>query len=550
MSEPMHGERDRRIQAETSLQSSEELFRLLVGSVRDYSIFLIDREGRIATWNLGAKRIKGYEADEIIGKPYSHFFTDQDRKDGKPQRLLKEAEDNGSIHDEGWRLRKDGTTFWVSATITVLHDGDGKVRGFAKITHDDTKRHFADESLRQSEERFRLAISALREHAFYMLNPEGIVESWNAGAERHKGYASQEIIGKHFSVFFTEDDRVSGKPDRELDVAARTGSFEEEGWRVRKDGSRFWASIVITALFDRSQALRGFVKVTRDETIKHQAGIRLQQALDRARAAESRLSGHAELLEKQVEERTRQLTLQTKALHAKNCELEQFAFAASHDLKEPLRISSTYLDLIRLRWAGNLDEKAKGYIDHVIGSNRRMAALVDALLVYATSGSGFEISDVLPLREVVEAALANIAQATAECGALIEIGTLPTVRVNRVQLTRVFQNLLLNSIKYRSADPPRIHITAELLEHDWIVSVADNGIGISREEHENIFKMFHRLHAEGSCPGVGIGLATCKKIVEQHNGRIWTESQVGQGSIFRITLPSFGIPQDRSAAGE
>jgi PAS domain S-box-containing protein len=516
----------------------EDIFHLLVRSVRDYSILVIDATGRIATWNEGARRIKGYEPAEIIGLPYALFFTPEDQLAGKPGLLLAEAARAGAVTDEGWRVRKDGSRFWASATLTALHDEQsGTLRGYAKITHDETAKHLAADALRRSEERFRLSVDALREQAFYMLSPEGLVESWNPGAERIKQYLAHEIIGRSFAVFFSAEDQASGKPRRELEVAASTGSFEEEGWRIRKDGSRFWASVIVTAVHDHEGRLRGFTKVTRDESVRHEADAALQKALERAHLAEAQLRKHAEELEQRVAERTRLLTWRTEALKRSNAELEQFAYIASHDLKEPLRMITSYLDLMRLRCGIASDARMGSYLSKVDAAARRMSELVEAVLEYSHNDQQEDALDLVPARESADAAIANLQQAISDSGARIVIGNLPEVRANRPHLTRVFQNLISNAIKFRSERPIEVRIDARADGAEWIISIADNGIGIDPAFHGKLFKIFQRLHSRDEYAGSGIGLASCKKIIEHGGGRIWVDSTPGAGSTFRFALP-------------
>ncbi len=243
-----------------------DLNRLLVESIQDYAIIRLDTAGHILSWNAGAQRVKGYRADEIIGRHFSVFFTPEDIAAAKPARELEIAATFGRLEDEGWRVRKDGTRFWADVTVTALRTPDGRLAGFAKITRDATDRRAAEEALRISEERFRLLVQNVKDYAIFMLDPEGHVTTWNEGAQRIKGYRAGEIIGKHFSTFYTPQDVASGHPQEELEIAAREGSYEEEGWRVRKDGTLFWANVVITAIRNSHGTLIGFAKVTRDLT--------------------------------------------------------------------------------------------------------------------------------------------------------------------------------------------------------------------------------------------------------------------------------------------
>ncbi|HYP98916.1 MAG TPA: PAS domain S-box protein [Polyangiaceae bacterium] len=240
--------------------------RLLVESVVDYAIFMLDVDGYVTTWNLGATRIKGYRAEEIIGQHFSKFFASEDIDTGKPERELTLAAEQGRFEDEGWRVRKDGSRFWANVVITALHDESGKLRGFGKLTRDLTLRKAAEEQLRQAEQRFHHLVDAITDYAVFILDATGHIATWNPGAERVKGYSASEIVGQHFSVFYTTDDRSDGKPERILEIVRRDGRFEDESWRVRKDGSLFWANVVITALRDDHGQLMGFAKVTRDLT--------------------------------------------------------------------------------------------------------------------------------------------------------------------------------------------------------------------------------------------------------------------------------------------
>ena len=257
--------------AESGFHQSEERFAQLVAGVRDYAVFLLDSQGNVATWNAGAERIKGYRAEEIIGQHFSRFYTSDAVSSGWPAHELDVTSQTGRFEDEGWRVRKDGSRFWANVVITAIHSPAGEVRGFLKITRDLTDRKQAEEKLRLSEERFRLIVDGIQDYAIFMLDPRGHVATWNAGAARLKGYTADEIIGQHFSRFYPRDAVERGWPDYELQCAAAEGRFEDEGLRVRKDGSLFWANVVITALRDESSVLRGFAKVTRDLTDRHEA---------------------------------------------------------------------------------------------------------------------------------------------------------------------------------------------------------------------------------------------------------------------------------------
>ena len=262
---------------------AEVSFRLLVESVKDYAIFMLDPEGRVLTWNRGAEAIKGYRAGEIIGKHFSRFYPPEDVEARKPERALVAATSEGRIEDEGWRVRKDGSRFWADVVITAVRDAHGRLRGFVKVTRDLTERRRIEEKLRRSEERSRQLVDSVKDYAILLLDTEGRVLSWNRGAQRIKGYRAEEILGEHFSRFFTPEDVAAGVPAHHLQMAASEGQYEDEGWRVRKDGSRFWANAVLTAVRDERGTLTGFAKVTRDLTDRRVAEDALRAAEEYAR---------------------------------------------------------------------------------------------------------------------------------------------------------------------------------------------------------------------------------------------------------------------------
>ncbi|MDB5366951.1 MAG: hypothetical protein JWM77_2878, partial [Rhodospirillales bacterium] len=265
-------------EAERALLETERRFRLLVEGVVDYAIYMLDVNGMIINWNRGAERIKGYRSDEIVGRHFSVAYAQEDRNAGLPAKALTAALKEGRFEAEGWRVRKDGTRFWASVLIDPIYDDDGRHIGFAKITRDVTARREAEEKLKQSERQFRLLVGGVLDYALFMIDPNGIVTSWNAGAQRIKGYAAEEIIGQHISRFYTDADRSAGVAVHALRTATEAGRYEAEGWRVRKDGKLFWASVVIDAIHDENGVLIGFAKITRDVTERRNAQLALQKA--------------------------------------------------------------------------------------------------------------------------------------------------------------------------------------------------------------------------------------------------------------------------------
>ena len=258
--------------------AAHDRFQLLVQSVVDYAIYMLDPNGFVTSWNAGAERIKGFQTEEIVGKHFSTFYTEDDREAGLPQKVLATARKEGKYEGEGWRVRKDGTRFWASVVVDRINDSSGKLIGFAKITRDMTERRAAEQALLQAERTFRILVQGVTDYAIFMLDPEGRVANWNAGAQRTKGYAPEEIIGEHFSRFYTPEDFEARVPHKALETARETGRYESEGWRVRKDGTRFWASVVIDAIRDEEGKLIGFAKITRDMTEKREAQLRLEES--------------------------------------------------------------------------------------------------------------------------------------------------------------------------------------------------------------------------------------------------------------------------------
>ena len=297
----------------TRVPESGEQFRQIVEAVLDYAIFMLDKTGRVITWNAGAERIKGYKASEIIGKHFSVFYPEADLKSRKPDRELEVAAREGRFEDEGWRLRQDGTRFWANVVITAIRDEEGELLGYGKVTRDFTERREHEERLRESEERFRRLVENVPDYAIYMIDPDGKITTWNAGAERIKGYKASEIVGQHFSMFFTEEDARAGKPQQILETAAREGRSEQEGLRRRKDGTLFWVNGLVTALRDKSGKLVGFSKITRDitERMQQQEALKKEiaekeKARDQLRKSEDSLRRlSVNLLRTQDEERKR-----------------------------------------------------------------------------------------------------------------------------------------------------------------------------------------------------------------------------------------------------
>lgn len=504
---------------ELELRHSEERYRLMVASVRDYAIFMLDSTGHILTWNEGARRAKGYLPDEIIGKHFSIFYTAEDLATNKPERELKIATETGKYEEEGWRIRKDGSLFWANVVITALFNEQNNLVGFSKVTRDLTERQQNQEMLRRSEEQYRSLVEQVTDYGIFMLDEKGQIISWNEGARKINGYTAEEIIGKYFSIFYPEEDLLNGKPSYELKVAREKGKYEEEGWRIRKDGSRFWANVVITAIYNREGLLIGYSKVTRDLTERKEAEKALRDSHDSYRMLANELRAtNAEL---------------TYA----NQELEQFTSIVSHDLQEPIRTIKSFLQLIEMKLNEAPAADVKTYIGKAILAANRMRELIRNLLHYSQLSKGDLVEQEVSVHEIINEAIQNVRTSIDASGAQIVVqNEVDTLRGDRVQLVQLIQNLLSNAVKFTSSAEPVVEIRCWRDAGQINFAVSDNGIGIAETDLGKVFEIFRRLHTKKNYSGTGIGLAICKKIVERHSGRIWPESEPGKGTTFYFTL--------------
>jgi PAS domain S-box-containing protein len=482
-----------------------KLFTLLVDSITDYAIFMLDPDGHVMTWNAGAQRFKRYKAGEIIGKHFSTFYTEPDLATRKPWMELEVASKVGRFEDEGWRVRKDGTRFWANVVITAIRDEDGTLLGFGKVTRDLTER-------REAELRYRLLVEAVTDYAIFSLDPDGNVTSWNTGAQRIKGYTANEIIGEHFSRFYRPEDRARNLPATVLRTAIEQGHYEGEGWRVRKDGTHFWSSVVVTPLYDEEGNLRGFSKVTRDFSDRKRLMDAIQQ--------------HATELEAEIKEHERT-----------NAELEAFSYSVSHDLRAPLRAIEGFSAALREDFGSSLPAGALEYLDEINSAALRMSRLVHDLLSYSRL-SRAEISLVpVNIKDAAQRAIAELGP--SEGTVTVEVDPKLHVFAHQPTLVQCFANLVANGLKFhRPGLLPKVCIAAEQLSELVRISVEDNGIGIEPQYSDKVFKVFERLHGADEYPGTGIGLAIVKRGVERMNGQVNLASVPGQGSTFSITLPS------------
>jgi PAS domain S-box-containing protein len=489
-----------------AVNAGEVKFRKILESAPD-ALVIVNQHAEIVLMNAQTERLFGYQRQELLNQPIEILIPERFRSQHCTQRNKYVSNPQARAMGEGLDLfgrRKDGTEFPVEIMLSPLENTEGM--SVTAAIRDISVRKAAEEALRQSEERLGLVLSNVTDYAILMLDLDGLVVSWNEGAERIKGYRAEEIIGQHFSRFYVAEDIRDGKPALELAQATEKGRSEDEGWRIRKDGSRFYANAVITALYDKRGLLRGFGKITRDITERKKYEVHLAKT-----AVELRRS---------------------------NGLLEQFAYVASHDLQEPLRMVASYTQLLAKRYHGRLDPDADEFIAYAVDGCNRMQGLIRDLLAYAHSGVNGKPHREVSAEGALQGALANLRVAIEESGGVVNHDSLPAIVTDEMQLVQVLQNLVGNAIKYRSAAVPNVHISArQNADKEWIFSVRDNGLGIAPQYFERIFILFQRLHGRQEFDGTGIGLAICKKIVEQLGGRIWVESQLGKGSTFYFSLP-------------
>ncbi len=511
--------------SEDDLRQSEDRFRLLVESVRDYAIFMLDPHGVVLTWNAGAERFKGYRAEEIIGQHFSRFYPPEALERKLPAHELRVAAEVGAFEDEGWRVRKDGTLFWANVVITAIRNTQGELIGFAKVTRDLTQRRAHEEELRRSEERFRLLVEGVSEYAIFLLDPNGRVATWNVGAERIKGYSASEIIGQHFSIFYPAEVKESGWTEHELRVAAEKGSFVDTGWRVRKDGTAFWANVTITALRDDGGRLIGYAKLTRDMT-----------ETKRVEAMELSSQQRDEMLEA---ERSARIAAQ-RATRLK----DEFLATLSHELRTPLNAILGWTQIVLRGELPNGPEAHRRAMEIIDRNARAQVQLIDDLLDLSRIMTGKIRLDLqqVSFTSVVQAAVDSAMPAAdakdirlkTMLGASHDI-----ISADSARLQQVVWNLLTNAIKF-TPKGGQVHVIIQRVNSHVELSVSDTGIGIPESYLAHVFDRFSQRDSSitRTYGGLGLGLAICKQLVELHGGSIRAASEgEGRGASFFVHLP-------------
>lgn len=491
---------------------SERIFRLLVEGVIDYAIFMLDPTGIVANWNAGAERIHGYGAAEAVGIHYGRFFTPEDIAAGVPAARLDEARRHGRLEAEGWQVRKDGSRFFANIVLDAIYQG-GELIGFAQITRDITERRQTESALRASQESFRLLVSAVADYALYMLDPSGIITNWNLGGERIKGYTSAEIVGQHFSRFYTEADRAAGRPARALQIARDSGKYEEEGWRVRKDGSFFWASVVLRPIYGEDGTLLGFAKITRDITERREAQQKLE-AVQRQLAESQKLDA-----------------------------LGQLTGGIAHDFNNLLMVIAGNIPALAQAAQGNARaERAVRAMERVA---ERGAALTNQLLSFArrqrVNPKAVSVGEsIRAVAEVLQAGLGSAVNLQIE----IAPDAWP-VKADPSEFQTALVNLVVNArdampgggvVEIRAGNTRR---DDQGLRGDFVaITVADTGVGIAPDVMGRVFDPFFTTKQVGK--GTGLGLSQVHGFAHQAGGTVLLRSELGNGTAVTILLPRGG----------
>jgi len=612
----------------SKLKESEERFRLLIETVKDYAIFMINPDGYVTSWNKGAEHVKGYSSEEIIGKHISVFYTAEELERGEPEYNLQMAKEQGRFEGEGWRVRKDGSRFWADFILTPFYDDSKKIIGFVKVTRDETERKKTGEELMNSKKFLDSVIENIPNMLFIKDAKELRFVRFNKAGEELLGYSREELMGKNDYDFFTKEqadfftskDRMVINSGKLFDIPEESIKTKNKGTRILEtkkipildtDGSPLYllgisnditeqkkmqaalqaseekfnkafqlspAGIALTNLITKKyiDVNESFLKIigfekeeiightSQDtefmnlndhqqilEEIKTKGSVRNREVVFKKKSGEmGTLLVSAELININNEEHAltiiyditdrikaeTELKQKSEELVRSNLELEQFAYVASHDLQEPLRMVNSYVQLLAERYKDKLDEDANDFIGFAVDGSNRMRILIQSLLEYS------RVNRVKPFKkidvsEVVKDVLDSIRNTIEENNADIQIEKLPIIVGDAILIGQLFQNLIINAIKFKGIEPPKIIIAGEKVNNtEYLFSVKDNGIGIPKEYSEKIFVIFQRLHNKSEYPGTGIGLAICKKIVERHGGRIWVESELGKGSTFYFTI--------------
>jgi PAS domain S-box-containing protein len=509
--------------AELELKRSEERFRLLVEAVEDYAIFMLSTDGTVISWNAGAQRSNGYTADEIIGRHFRTFYRPEQQQARHPEHELELAIKDGHYEEEGWRVRKDGTEFWANVVITPVFDESGRHLGFAKVTRDITPRLLAEQALRESEQRFRLLLEAVHDYAIFMLDTGGHIASWNVGAQRNQGYTAEEILGQHFRVFYPPERQAERHPEHELEIALREGHYEEEGWRVRKDGSRFWANVVITTVYDAEGTHVGFAKVTRDITERRRLAEEREHAAEALAAANNELGAVNDRLRRVADDQS------------------EFLAVTAHELRTPVGVLGGSAEMLAKHWA-DLSEEERGEILHgMTTSARRLRRLLgDLLTASRLERRALQLHpDEVNVGEVIESTVATIRRTQPDVEILVDGAPDVEVRADRDRLAQSLDNLIGNALRH-GASPVQVSVrpAPAMVE----IRVSDFGPGVTAEMQPRLFERFATGDSRGG--GTGLGLFIVRELARAQGGDASYEpgSLEQPAGAFLISLPRVTDP--------
>jgi PAS domain S-box-containing protein len=508
-----------RRELEIDLRMSESRFREqaeLLDLTHD-AVIVRNLRDEITYWNHGAEELYGWRAEEILGK-----VTHELLRTVFPEELIEievETRERGSWEGELMHRRRDGSVVTVSSRWVLRRDAEGNPNGILESNRDISAKREAEESRRQSEERnhlneirFRLLIDAVKDYAIISLDANGLVTSWNSGAERMKGYAAEEMMGQHVSRLYRKEDIEHGQLDNELREAAAAGQVEREDWRVRKDGSQFWAEVATSALRDSGGELIGFVKIDRDITTRTAAT-------------------------KQIEALNLELTQRVDELRSVNRELESFSSSVSHDLRAPLRHVDGFARILKEEHSAKMTPEAIRYLDRILTAATHMGQLIDDLLNLAKIGRLELRRERSQIAWLVKQAIAELPAEAKERNIEWWVEPLPELNCDARLLKLIFANLLSNAVKFtRKQENAVIEVGSRVTDGQPTIFVRDNGVGFDMQYADKLFGVFQRLHRQEDFEGTGIGLATVQRIVRRHGGEIWAESKVNSGTTFFFTL--------------
>jgi PAS domain S-box-containing protein len=504
--------------------AESERFQLFMESVTDYALYMLSPEGFICSWNAGAQRFKGYTADEILGQHFSRFYTEEDQASDLPFRALQTAATEGKFESEGWRMRKDGSRFWASVVIDPIRDTKGKLIGFAKITRDITERKKVAEALHASEEQFRLLVESVTDYAIYMLSVDGTITNWNAGAVRITGFSQAEAVGSNFSRFYTEEDRAKGLPTVALETSGAEGRFEGEGWRIRKDGSRFWANVVIDPIKNGLGELIGYAKITRDITEKREAAKALA--------------------------RTKEALFQSQKLEA----IGRLTGGVAHDFNNVLNIIVNGIEIL-IR--GAQTPSSTQILESMQRAAAQGATLIQQMLTFARKQPLNQ--DKYNLNQVIrsfEPVLRRANKGSLNFQLKLD-PLLPLVIIDASQFEAALLNLIINASD-ATPDGGTITVSTELVKlsaNEFAelptgryvkVTVSDTGTGMPPEVAAQALDPFFTTKEVGK--GTGLGLSQVYGTIKQFSGEMEIETEVNKGTAVSLFLPALDGSTDERPA--